>query len=72
MIRLCDDSRTTPKQKAREILMDNVSIALGYWTEQDSVVDQMTDGEIELVKAQLQKQADRVAKLLGYEEAWHS
>ncbi len=71
MIKSADGSKSTPKAKAQEVLADGISTTLGYW-EEAYVDHEMTDREIKLVKAQMQKLADRMAQMLGYEESWHS
>lgn len=72
MIKNDEGQRMTPKQKANQILMDGVSVTLGYWIEKTHVTEGMTGREREEIQHQMKKQADRVAKLLGYEEAWYS
>lgn len=67
------DSKTTAKQEAQEILMHGVATALGYWEEQHALLaDRMTEDERTEFRALLQQQADRVAKLFGYDRAWAS
>ena len=66
------DEKLTPKQKANEILADGISVALSYWLEDESIVNEMTQREIELVASQLKKQSDRLVRKLGYEQAWYS
>ena len=51
--------------------MDAISVKLGYWTERDDYQD-MTEGERKKVQEQLRKLANRVAKMMGYDEAWSS
>lgn len=50
--------------------MHGVGNVLGYWSEQG----QSTAGDLGITDEEfhkiLQEQADRVAKLLGYEKAW--
>lgn len=57
-------------RKAQEMLMHGIGNVLGYWSEQDRDVAKdlgLTDEEFHGVLA---AQADRVAKLFGYEQAW--
>jgi hypothetical protein len=68
------------KLAAQEIIMDSVSVAISYWAERGIVVDgeptdlgdALTQRERERFHQMLKKQADRVAKTLGYTEAWYS
>jgi hypothetical protein len=58
------------KEKAQEMLMHGIGNVLGYWSEQNPDAAThlgLTDEEFHEI---LRGQADRVAKLLGYEEAW--
>ena len=72
MLKDNDGKKTTPKKKAQDILMDNISLALGYWQEKMGFnIEDMTDREKELVSDQMEKIADRIAKICGYEEAWY-
>lgn len=64
-------TRTGLKREAREIIMHGMASAVGYWTEQHAALaDQMTQAEQEAFGQILLEQADRVARLLGYEAAW--
>lgn len=66
-------TRTGKKQRAQEILMHGIAYALGYWTEQNPFdAEVMTEEEQDEFRQILQQQADRVAKLFGYEYAWSS
>jgi hypothetical protein len=61
------------RQKAQEMLMHGIGNVLGYWGENNS-------GELDAVEALgyteeefngvIAAQADRVAKMFGYEKAW--
>jgi predicted TIM-barrel fold metal-dependent hydrolase len=58
------------KEKAQEMLMYGIGVVLGYWTEQspDAAKDMgITDEELDAI---LWREADRVARLFGYEKAW--
>ena len=72
MIKNLHDEKVTPKRFAQDILMDKISLALGYWLEDGTFTDGLTTREKNLVSEQLKKQADRVAKMFGYKEAWYS
>lgn len=63
-------SRREQKEKAREMLMCGMANVLGYWAESGPNVATelgLTDEEF---RALLGDEADRVAKLFGYEKAW--
>jgi hypothetical protein len=64
-------TKTGLKQEAQDILMHGLATAMGYWTEQHVLLaNQMTEAEqLEFGRILLQ-QADRVAHLFGYEQAW--
>lgn len=67
-------TRTDKKMYAQQELMDGLSKVLGYWQENlsnDDIEALGQDGIDEINKLMWQ-QADRVAKLLGYEKAWVS
>ena len=70
MIKYLGD-KTTAKQLAQDVLMDKISTALGYWEEGHDTSD-MTERELEECRRQMKKQADRVAKMFGFDEAWYS
>lgn len=73
MIRDFSGEKSTPKQLAQLMIMDGLSVTLGYWQERyQAQTEAMTDLERERFEAQLRKQAKRVANLLGYEDAWES
>lgn len=65
-------TRTAKKEWAQNELMHGMANVLGYWTEHLSEEERDSlgeDGIVEL-RALLQQQADRVAKIFGYEQAW--
>lgn len=68
------NKKVTPKIKAQDLLMDAISVKLGYWTHENlnGLTDGMTEREIKLVQEQMQKQADRIAKMFGFDKAWVS
>jgi len=64
-------TKTNQKRRAQEILMHGISVALGYWTEQNSFdVEVLDEEQLAEFRQILQQQADRVAKLFGYDGAW--
>lgn len=67
-------TRTSRKLYAQQELMDGISKVLGYWQENLSREETETLGEdgIAEINKLMRQQADRVAKLLGYEKAWVS
>lgn len=60
------------KEKAQEMLMHGIATVLGYWQEDHGNVEDVQ--ELGLANEEfgrlLRQQADRVAKLFGYDEAW--
>jgi hypothetical protein len=72
------------KEKAQEMLMLGIANVLGYWTEGENPFARATqdaDGNWKSAKPlsqeekeefgkMLLREADRVAKLFGYDEAW--
>lgn len=72
MIKNDNNQKTTPKKKAQDILMDKVSIALGYWCEGEYGQEEMTTKEKIEIQRQMKIQADRIAKMFGFNEAWIS
>lgn len=67
-------TRTEKKQFVQDQLMDSLSLALGYWQERLSEDEREKLGEEGLAELQtlMQEQANRVAKMFGYEKAWVS
>ena len=65
-------SKREAKLKAQEMLLHGIGNVLGYWSE-DMVdtedVAKLGISEDEFHKI-LHREADRIAKLFGYEEAW--
>lgn len=71
MIKDLDGEKTTPKKLAQDIIMDQIALAIGYGLEKyDSYEGDLTEREGKLVQEQIEKQANRVAKIFGYERAW--
>lgn len=64
--------KCTPKDKAKEIVVDSINMNIEKWIDDHPEdIGQMTDRELALVDDQLQKQVRRVYKLLGIEEIEH-
>ena len=63
--------KSTPKRWAQDMLLDMIS-QYNYRLEPSDAYDQdvMTAREKELCMEQLKKQADRIAKLFGYDQHW--
>lgn len=64
-------TRTQIKEMAQQVIMDHVAKALGYYDPAE-YGDVMTPEEAEEFRTVLKAQADRVARLMGYEEAWRA
>jgi hypothetical protein len=62
-------SKTEQKLEAQDMLMHGIGNVLGYWNECPPFED-MTEQEIAEFHAILKREADRVAKMFGYDEAW--
>jgi uncharacterized protein (DUF2164 family) len=63
-------TRTEMKLKAQEMLLDGISTKLGYWYESQGY--EIPDESRDEFQAIMQREADRVAKMFGYERAWVS
>ena len=63
--------KSTPKVWAKNVLMDIIS-QYNYRLEDSMAYDQdkMTPKEKELCMDQLRKQADRIAKMFGFDKHW--
>tara|TARA_Y100000996_G_C22376879_1_gene583429 strand:+ start:536 stop:790 length:255 start_codon:yes stop_codon:yes gene_type:complete len=63
--------KSTPKIWAQDVLMDIIS-QYNYRLEDSMAYDQhkMTPKEKEICMEQLKKQADRIAKMFGFEKHW--
>jgi hypothetical protein len=62
-------NRTQLKEHAREVLMHGIGNQLGYYNPDDDAREIPQDQREEF-RAVMQREADRVARLFGYEEAW--
>lgn len=65
-------TKTGMKLRAQEILMHGIAVAQGYWHEQEKYVyEALSNDEARAEFSRvLHQQADRVARLFGYEESW--
>jgi hypothetical protein len=65
-------NRTEMKTHVQDNLMHGIGNVLGYWMnghEPDGYAD-WSDADREAYQQIMQREADRVAKLFGYEAAW--
>ncbi|RCH68740.1 hypothetical protein DT019_08685 [Streptomyces sp. SDr-06] len=62
-------TRTELKRKAQDALMNGIANTLGYYDPRDCGVE-MTEAELAEFREIIQREADRVARLFGYESAW--
>lgn len=62
-------TRTELKHKAQDALMQGIANQLGYYDPND-YGDEMTNGELAEFRAVMKREADRVAKLFGFDGAW--
>ena len=62
-------TRTEIKQDAQEIIMDGIAKILGYHDPHENGMD-YSDEELAQLREIMQREANRVARLFGYEEAW--
>lgn len=60
-------SRTELKEKAREAIMEAVALTWHHWR---TVENDIPDSQHEEFDAVIKREADRVARLMGYEESW--
>jgi|TARA_Y100000310_G_scaffold340923_2_gene438363 hypothetical protein len=65
-----NDTKTTPKKKAQDVILEKLALCMGYWEENSELTEGMTEREIELVNEQMKKECDRIAKKFGYNESW--
>lgn len=61
-------TRTEMKEAAQTALMHGIGNVLGYWLEENGY--QVPEGQHEEFQTIMVREADRVAKILGYEKAW--
>jgi hypothetical protein len=62
-------NRTQLKVHAQEVLMHGIGNMLGYYDPSDDARP-IPDDQRDEFKAIMRREADRVARLLGFEEAW--
>ncbi len=60
--------KITAKIKAQDILMEGIAIKISSW--EDEYGSEFTEKELKELRSQIKKQADRVAKLFGFDKAW--
>lgn len=64
-------SRTEMKRRAQELIMRQVANARGYWGEMlESTGEVIAADQAEEFRVILKREADRVARIMGYEESW--
>ena len=62
-------TRTQLKEHAREALMQGIANQLGYYDPNDFGYE-YTEEQKDALRAVMGREANRVARLLGFEEAW--
>ncbi|MFE5092100.1 hypothetical protein ACFRCI_17345 [Streptomyces sp. NPDC056638] len=62
-------SRTELKEKAQEVLMHGIAKQLGYFDPND-YAEAIPASQHEELHEVMRREADRVARLFGYEKAW--
>lgn len=62
-------NRAQLKQHAQEVLMHGIGNQLGYYNPDDDAREIPQEQRDEF-RAVMQREADRVARLFGYEKAW--
>lgn len=66
-------TKTEIKHKAQEQIMTTLANALlSYQETECNIWSDIPVEEQQKVQEEIKKQADRVAKLMGYREAWHN
>ncbi|PBC84612.1 MULTISPECIES: hypothetical protein [unclassified Streptomyces] len=61
-------TRTEMKERAQEMLLHGVANVLGYWHETQG--DEIPQAQHDDFQQIMRREADRAARLFGYEEAW--
>lgn len=64
-------TRTQLKRLAQDVLLTGVMNQLSYWEPRDDGL-KMSPEKLEEFRVILKQQADRLARLFGYEEAWRN
>jgi hypothetical protein len=64
-------TRTDLKRLAQDTLMTGIANQLSYWKPQDEGIE-MTPEKLEEFQEIMKREADRVARMFGYEEAWRN
>lgn len=57
------------RRKAQDVLLQGVANQLGYYDPKD-FDERYTPEEEEELRAEMKRQADRIARMFGYEESW--
>lgn len=65
-------TRTDKKRQAQALLMDGIGTVLDDWAEGHAMVRDALGDEANVTEFEeiLKREADRIAKLFGFEEAW--
>ncbi|WP_242908681.1 hypothetical protein [Actinomadura terrae] len=67
-------TRTGKKRAAQDLLMHGIGVVLGYWTENEDMTVAALGGEdsqdVDEFAEILKREADRIAHLFGFDEAW--
>lgn len=62
-------TRTEMKRMAQEALMQGIANQIGYYDPND-YAEEMTQAEKDELREVMQREADRVARLFGFDKAW--
>lgn len=62
-------TRTELKLQAQEVIMQGIANQLGYYDPND-YGDEWTEADRDELRVVMQREADRVARLFGYDNAW--
>ncbi|MGK5530842.1 hypothetical protein [Streptomyces sp. URMC 129] len=62
-------TRAELKEQAREVLLHGIANQLGYYNPDDDARE-IPEGQRDEFQAVMKREADRVARLFGYEKAW--
>lgn len=64
-------TKTQLRRLAQDVLLTGVMNSLSYWQPRDDGLE-MSPEKLEEFQEILKQQADRLARLFGYEEAWRN
>jgi hypothetical protein len=62
-------SRTKLKLIAQDALMQGIANQLGYWNPEDCA-EEIPESQRDELDQIMKREADRVARMFGFEEAW--